>query len=288
MQNTRLLIARSRSRPGDRHAGRGSVRDFAEAKIALACRRIDKTDRFRWSSGGDGWLGVHGITVEEEYGGAGHGLSRPLCRDGEVSRASASVGLLLRRPFEPLRQSDPPQRQNDRKSGKYLPDLISGKHVRALAMSEPGAGSDVVRCGCAPTGKASAISSTAARCGSPTACRRHAGRLRQDPAGCRGARITAFPDRQGHEGLPPGAEARQARDAAGSPTSELVSRIARCAGERAGRRRWRRRRLDERARLRARGLGRRAARIMQACLDVVIPYIHDRKAIRPADPASSS
>ena len=73
-----------------------------------------------------------------------HGLSRALRRDGG---GLARLGLgrpVLRRPFQPLRQPDPPQRQRRAEAPNYLPKLISGEHVGALAMSEPGAGSDVV------------------------------------------------------------------------------------------------------------------------------------------------
>ena len=88
------------------------MRDFAEDKIAPIAAEIDRTDRFPielWPEMGA--LGLHGITVEEEYGGAGMGYLAHCVAMEEVSRASASVGLSLRRALEPLRQPDPPQRQ---------------------------------------------------------------------------------------------------------------------------------------------------------------------------------
>ena len=84
-----------------------------------------------------------GITVAEEYGGAGDGLSRALRRDG---RDFARLGVgraFLRRAFESLRQPDHRNGSAEQKK-RYLPKLVSGEHVGALAMSEPNSGSDVV------------------------------------------------------------------------------------------------------------------------------------------------
>ena len=91
---------------------RETVRDFAQEKIAPRAEEIDRTNLFPrdlWPQMGE--LGLHGITVEEEYGGTGLGYLEHVIAMEEVSRASASVGLVLRRPFESLRQPDPPQRQ---------------------------------------------------------------------------------------------------------------------------------------------------------------------------------
>src|SRR6266705_7174636 len=143
MQNTRLLML-------DHDLGleidmlRGSVRDFAEAKIAPIAAEIDKTDRFPaelWPEMGA--LGLHGITVEEEYGGSGMGYLAHCVAMEEVSRASASVGLSYGA-HSNLCINQIRRNGSEAQKTKYLPKLISGEHVGALAMSEPGAGSDVV------------------------------------------------------------------------------------------------------------------------------------------------
>ena len=91
---------------------RDSVRSFAADKISPRADEIDRSNTFPrdlWPELGK--LGVHGITVEEEWGGAGLGYLEHCVAMEEISRASASVGLVLRRAFEPVRQPDPPQRQ---------------------------------------------------------------------------------------------------------------------------------------------------------------------------------
>ena len=123
---------------------RESVRRFAEAEIAPIAADIDKSNEFPnhlWRKMGD--LGVLGITVEEEYGGAAMGYLAHSVVMEEISRASASVGLSYGAHSnlcvnQIRRNGTPAQRE------KYLPKLISGEHIGALAMSEPGAGSDVV------------------------------------------------------------------------------------------------------------------------------------------------
>jgi isovaleryl-CoA dehydrogenase len=90
-----------------------------------------------------GALGLHGITVEEEYGGAGMGYLAHCVAMEEVSRASASVGLSYGA-HSNLCVNQIRRNGTEAQKRKYLPDLISGKHVGALAMSEPEAGSDVV------------------------------------------------------------------------------------------------------------------------------------------------
>ncbi len=91
-----------------------------------------------------GDLGLHGITVDEEYGGLGLGYLEHVVAMEEVSRASASVGLELRRPLQPLRQPASAAGPIAEQKQRYLPKLISGEHVGSLAMSEAGSGSDVV------------------------------------------------------------------------------------------------------------------------------------------------
>src|SRR5579863_9347865 len=143
MQNTRLLMLDHDLGP-EIDMLRDSVRDFAEAKIAPIAAEIDRTDRFPielWPQMGA--LGLHGITVEEEYGGAGMGYLAHCVAMEEVSRASASVGLSYGA-HSNLCVNQIRRNGNEAQKQKYLPDLISGRHVGALAMSEPGAGSDVV------------------------------------------------------------------------------------------------------------------------------------------------
>src|SRR5579863_5960750 len=143
MQNTRLLMLDHDLGP-EIDMLRDSVRDFAEAKIAPIAAEIDRTDRFPielWPQMGA--LGLHGITVEEEYGGAGMGYLAHCVAMEEVSRASASVGLSYGA-HSNLCVNQIRRNGNEAQKRKYLPKLVSGEHVGALAMSEPGAGSDVV------------------------------------------------------------------------------------------------------------------------------------------------
>src|SRR6266478_2360967 len=143
MQNTRLLTLDHDLGP-EVDMLRTSVRDFADAKIAPIAAEIDKTDRFPgelWPEMGA--LGLHGITVEEDYGGAGMGYLAHCVAMEEVSRASASVGLSYGA-HSNLCVNQIRRNGNAAQKRKYLPELVSGEHVGALAMSEPGAGSDVV------------------------------------------------------------------------------------------------------------------------------------------------
>src|SRR6195952_2149833 len=123
---------------------RKTPRRFARDKIAPLAARIDAEDWFPrelWPAMGE--LGLHGITVDEEYGGLGLGYLEHVIACEEVSRASASIGLSYGAHSnlcvnQIARWASPEQK------AKYLPKLISGEHVGSLAMSESDAGSDVV------------------------------------------------------------------------------------------------------------------------------------------------
>ena len=128
----------------DIDALRDAVRDFAQAEIAPRAAEIDKNDQFPmdlWPKMGA--LGVLGITVPEQYGGADMGYLAHMIAMEEISRASASVGLSYGA-HSNLCVNQIKRNGSDAQKQKYLPKLISGEHVGALAMSEPGAGSDVI------------------------------------------------------------------------------------------------------------------------------------------------
>ena len=123
---------------------RASVQDFAATEIAPRAAEIDASNQFPpdlWQKLGA--LGLLGLTVEEEYGGSGMGYLAHIVAMEEISRASASVGLSYGA-HSNLCVNQLRRNGNDAQRKKYLPKLISGEHVGALAMSEPGAGSDVV------------------------------------------------------------------------------------------------------------------------------------------------
>src|ERR1700761_5418441 len=123
---------------------RETVFDFASNEIAPRAAEIDKSNQFPidlWPK--IGALGLHGITVEEEYGGSGLGYLEHCVAVEEISRASASVGLSYGA-HSNLCVNQIRRNGNEKQKRKYLPKLISGKHVGSLAMSEPNAGSDVV------------------------------------------------------------------------------------------------------------------------------------------------
>src|SRR3954470_9156664 len=123
---------------------RDTVRAFATEEIAPRAADVDHQNVFPadlWRKFGD--LGLLGITVEEEYGGAGLGYLPHVIAVGEISRASASVGLSYGA-HSNLCVNQIRRNGTAAQKKKYLPKLVSGEHAGALAMSEPGAGSDVV------------------------------------------------------------------------------------------------------------------------------------------------
>src|SRR5881227_1702366 len=143
MQNTRLSSLDFDLGP-EIDMLRTTVRGFAEDRVAPLAAEIDRTDRFPielWPQMGE--LGLHGITVEEEYGGSGMGYLAHCVAMEEISRGSASVGLSYGA-HSNLCVNQIRRTGTEAQRRKYLPKLISGEHVGALAMSEPGAGSDVV------------------------------------------------------------------------------------------------------------------------------------------------
>src|SRR5277367_5328991 len=129
---------------GDVEMLRETVRDFTADKIAPLAAEIDRSNKFPrelWPQLGA--LGLLGITVEEELGGSGLGYLAHCVAMEEISRGSAAVGLSYGA-HSNLCVNQIRRNGNDEQRRRYLPKLISGEHVGALAMSEPGAGSDVV------------------------------------------------------------------------------------------------------------------------------------------------
>lgn len=123
---------------------RDTLVNFAAKEIAPRAAEIDRTDQFPmdlWKKFGD--LGVLGMTVSEEYGGANMGYTAHMVAMEEISRASASVGLSYGA-HSNLCVNQIHRNGTEAQKRKYLPKLVSGEHVGALAMSEPNAGSDVV------------------------------------------------------------------------------------------------------------------------------------------------
>src|SRR5258706_6786286 len=148
---------------------RASVQQFAADEIAPRAADIDRANQFPmdlWRKMGD--LGVLGITVEEAYGGTAMGYLAHIVAMEEVSRASAAVGLSYGA-HSNLCVNQIHRNGSEAQKRKYLPKLVSGEHVGALAMSEPNAGSDVVSMKLRADRLGDAMCSTARRCGSRTA-----------------------------------------------------------------------------------------------------------------------
>lgn len=257
---------------------RDSVRAFADERIAPRAAEIDRSDDFPrdlWPEMGA--LGLHGVTVAEEYGGSQMGYLAHCVAMEEVSRASASVGLSYGAHSNLCinqihRWGTPEQKRT------YLPRLVSGEHVGALAMSEVGAGSDVVgmRLRAERRGDRFILNGSKMWITNGHYADTLVVYAKTDPAaGPRG--ITAFLIEKGFKGFRP-AQKLDKLGMRGSPTSELLFEECEVPAENilgslnegvkvlmSG--------LDyERAVLAAGPLG-----IMQAALDLVLPYIHDRQ-----------
>jgi isovaleryl-CoA dehydrogenase len=257
---------------------RKTVGDFAQDRIAPRADEIDRNNTFPrelWPEMGA--LGLHGITVEEKYGGAGLGYLAHCVAMEEVSRASAAVGLSYGA-HSNLCVNQIRRNGNEEQKRKYLPKLISGQHVGALAMSEPGAGSDVVSMRTTAVKKGDRYVLNGSKMwitNGPVADTLVVYAKTDRTAGARG--ITAFIVEKGMKGFAP-AQKLDKLGMRGSDTSELVFTDCEVPEENvlgavgngvnvlmSG--------LDyERVVLAAGPLG-----IMQACLDVVIPYVHDRQ-----------
>jgi isovaleryl-CoA dehydrogenase len=257
---------------------RQAVRGFAEARIAPLAAEIDRDNRFPrelWPELGA--MGLHGITVEEPFGGSGLGYLEHVIAMEEISRASAAVGLSYGAHsnlcINQLRRWGTPEQKC-----RWLPKLISGEHLGALAMSEPGSGSDVIamRTRAERRGDSYVINGTKAWITNGPEADVVIFYATLDPsAGPKG--ITTFVVERGTPGFST-AQKLDKLGMRGSDTGELVFQDcalprANLLGEEYKGARILMSGLDyERVVLAGGPLG-----IMQACLDVVLPYVHERK-----------
>src|SRR5215210_7464673 len=257
---------------------RETVHDFASNEIAPRADEIDKSNQFPrdlWPQMGA--LGLHGITVEEEFGGSGLGYLEHCVAMEEISRASASVGLSYGA-HSNLCVNQIRRNGTEAQKRKYLPKLISGEHVGALAMSEPGSGSDVVsmRTRADKRGDGYVLNGSKMWITNGPEADTLVVYAKTDPeAGPRG--ITAFLIEKGFRGFST-AQKLDKLGMRGSNTCELVFEDCEVPEENVlgrvnGGARVLMSGLDyERVVLAGGPLG-----IMQACLDVVVPYVHERK-----------
>ena len=256
---------------------REAVHDFAQTEIAPLAAEIDKTNEFPrqlWRKLGD--MGLLGITAEEEYGGAGMGYLEHVVAMEEISRASASVGLSYGA-HSNLCVNQMCRNGNERQKQKYLPGLISGEHPGALAMSETGAGSDVVgmRLRADKKGDKYILNGNKMWITNGPDARVLVVYAKTDPkAGARG--ITAFIIENDFVGFST-AQKLDKLGMRGSNTCELVFEDCEVPVENVlGK-------VNEGVKVLMSGLDYERAvlaggplGIMQACMDVVIPYIHER------------
>jgi isovaleryl-CoA dehydrogenase len=257
---------------------RDTVSVFAQAEIAPRAAEIDKSNEFPrdlWPRMGE--LGLHGITVEEEFGGLGLGYLDHAVAVEEVSRASASVALSYGA-HSNLCINQIRRNGTDEQKRRYLPKLISGEHVGALAMSEPGSGSDVVSMRTKAEKKGSKYILNGNKMwitNGPIADTLFVYAKTDPAAGAKG--ITSFLIEKGFKGFRT-AQKLDKLGMRGSDTGELIFEDCEVPEENvvgevnkgvrvlmSG--------LDyERAVLAAGAVG-----IMRTALDVVLPYVHDRK-----------
>ena len=262
----------------DIEALRDAVRDFAQAEIAPHAAEIDRSDQFPmalWPKMGA--LGVLGITVAEDYGGADMGYLAHMIAMEEISRASASVGLSYGA-HSNLCVNQIHRNGSAAQKKKYLPKLVSGEHVGALAMSEPGAGSDVISMKLKAEDKGGYYLLNGTKMwitNGPDADTMVVYGKTEPEMGARG--VTAFLVEKGMKGFST-AQKIDKLGMRGSHTGEMVFQdvevpAENVLGEVNGGARVLMSGLDyERAVLAAGPIG-----IMQAVMDNVVPYTHDRR-----------
>src|SRR5215218_955000 len=257
---------------------RNTVRSFAQDKIAPSADEIDRSNTFPrdpWPEMGA--LGLHGITLEEEWGGAGLGYLAHWVAMEEISRASASVGLSYGA-HSNLCVNQIRRNASDDQKRRYLPKLISGEHVGALAMSETGAGSDVIsmRTRAERRGDRFVLNGSKMWITNGPEADTLVVYAKTDPnAGARG--ITAFLIEKGMKGFST-AQKLDKLGMRGSDTCELVFADCEVPAENVlGK-------VNDGARVLMSGLDYERVvlaagplGIMQACLDTVLPYVHERK-----------
>ncbi len=257
---------------------RDSVEQFARAEIVPLADTIDQENRFPhelWKKLGD--MGLLGITVSEEYGGAGLGYLAHVLAMEEISRASASVALSYGA-HSNLCVNQIFLNGTDAQKRKYLPGLISGDQVGALAMSEPGAGSDVVsmKLRARRDGDRFLLNGNKMWITNGPSADTYVIYAKTDPdAEARG--ITAFIVERDFPGFSQ-AQKLDKLGMRGSETCELVFEdcpvpLENVLGEVNGGARVLMSGLDYERTVLAGG----AVGIMQACMDTVLPYVHERK-----------